>query len=252
MMSEKSPSSLARMLMVLDFFTEATPIWSVEDIALKLEVSIPTCYRYMKMLVESGWLAHQSESCYTFGPRILVMDYYLRQSDPVLQVSVPHMQELVSKTGFQCILSAFYGDRVLDSHHEKSDGKTNLSYGRGRPRPLFRGGAPKVILAHLPSRQLRKIYDGHTEDLKESGIPEDWNGFRAYFQSIKKKGFYYSAGELESHLGALSVPIEKQGQPGVWGAMSLVADLSRFEVVDFQKMKDMLEGATWSISQSLV
>lgn len=251
-MSEKSPSSLVRMLMVLDFFTEATPIWSVEDIAQKLEVSIPTCYRYMKMLVESGWLTHQSESCYTFGPRILVMDYYVRQSDPVLRASAPLMQELVAKTGFECVLSAFYGDRVLDSHHEKSNGKTFLSYGRGMPRPLFQGGAPKVILAHLPNRQLRKIYDAHTEELKQSGIPEDWDGFRAYYQGIKKRGFYYSVGELESHLGALSVPIEKQGQPGVWGAMSLVAELSRFEVVDLHKMKEMLEGATRSISHNLV
>ncbi|MBK1780637.1 IclR family transcriptional regulator [Advenella sp. WQ 585] len=251
-MSEKSPSSLARMLMVLDFFTEDTPIWSVEDIAQKLEVSIPTCYRYMKMLVESGWLTHQSESCYTFGPRILVMDYYVRQSDPVLRASVPHMQELVAKTGFACVLSAFYGDRVLDSHHEKSDGKTFLSYGRGMPRPLFQGGAPKVILAHLPPRQLRKIYDGHAHELKKSGVPEDWSSFRAYYQQIKKQGFYYSAGELESHLGALSVPIEKVGQPGVWGALSLVAELSRFEVVDAQKMKQLLEVAIRSISQSLV
>ncbi|MFV9473507.1 IclR family transcriptional regulator [Advenella sp. RU8] len=251
-MSEKSPSSLARMLMVLDFFTEATPVWSVEDIAQKLEVSIPTCYRYMKMLVEAGWLAHQSESCYTFGPRILVMDYYVRQSDPVLQASVPLMQGLVAKTGFECVLSAFYGDRVLDSHHEKSDGKTFLSYGRGMPRPLFRGGAPKVILSHLPSRQLRKIYDGHINELKNAGMPEDWNGFRTYYQGIKKQGFYYSAGELESHLGALAVPIEKQGQPGVWGAMSLVAEISRFDVVDLQKMKVMLEAATLSIAESLV
>lgn len=249
-MVEKSASSLSRMLMVLDFFTESTPVWSVEEIAEKLDVSIPTSYRYMKLLVESGLLSHKSESCYTFGPRILVMDYYVRQSDPVLHTSFSYMQDLVAKTGFDCVLSAFYGDQVLDSHREESSGKPFLSYGRGRPRPLFLGGAPKVILAQLPVRQLRKIFDAHIGELAASHMPVEWDAFRAYYQDIKKQGYYFSAGELELHLGALAVPIEKNKQ-GVWGALTLVAELSRFEIVDFKKMVVLLEDAARSISQEL-
>ena len=53
-MSDKSLSSLARMLGVLDLFNETTPVWTAEAVAEAMKVSVPTAYRYVKLLVASG------------------------------------------------------------------------------------------------------------------------------------------------------------------------------------------------------
>ena len=55
-MSDKSISSLSRMLSVLDLFTDTHPIWSAEAIAQALDVSVPTSYRYVKLLADAGLL----------------------------------------------------------------------------------------------------------------------------------------------------------------------------------------------------
>lgn len=250
-MSEKPTSSLKRLLNVLDCFTEDDPSWSVEDIALKQDISIPTAYRYMKLLVDAGLLQHHGESHYTFGARILTMDYVVRQTDPVLRASIPEMKNLVSRTGFDCVLSSSYGDQILDTYRVESTDKPLLSYGRGRPRPLFKGGAPKIIVAHLPTRQLRKLFNTHRTALSQNAIPNDWDAFREYYGNIKSLGHYYSQGELEPHLAALAVPILRADSNEAWAALSLVSDIGRFELIDLVKMTSLLADAARSISSTL-
>jgi len=250
-MSAKPTSSLKRLLNVLDCFSEHHSLWSVEDIALKLDISIPTAYRYMKLLVDAGLLQHHGESNYTFGSRILTMDYVVRQTDPVLKASIPIMKELVSKTGFDCVLSSSYGDQILDTYRIESSDKPLLSYGRGRPRPIFKGGAPKIIIAYLPTRQLRKLFNNHQPVLAENNIPDDWGAFRDYYAKIRNQGYYFSHGELEPHLAGLAVPINKTESSGAWAAISLVTELTRFELIDLPKMTNVLSDAAKTISSKL-
>ena len=84
-MNDKADSSLSRMLSVLDLFSDQRLQWSAEDISEALQVSLPTGYRYVRMLTESGLLQHSADSQYTLGPRIIVLDHYIRQADPVLE-----------------------------------------------------------------------------------------------------------------------------------------------------------------------
>jgi DNA-binding IclR family transcriptional regulator len=106
------------MLSVLDLFSDQRLTWTPEEITEALQVSLPTGYRYVKMLVDAGLLQRAADPHYTLGPRIIVLDHYIRQADPVLQHGVPFMQELVEQTGFDCVLSALYGQQVLDTHRE--------------------------------------------------------------------------------------------------------------------------------------
>ena len=168
-MSDKSISSLSRMLSVLDLFTDTHPIWSAEAIAQALDVSVPTSYRYVKLLADAGLLQRSAESQFRLGPRIITLDHFMRVSDPVLQHAITFMQELVEKTGFDCVLTGLYGNQVIDTHREYSSNPAELHYGRGRPRPLFLGGAPKVMLAHLAPHALHKLFDQHTADIAQAG-----------------------------------------------------------------------------------
>ena len=55
-MNDKADSSLARMLSVLDLFDDQRLQWSADDISEALGVSLPTGYRYVKMLTDAGLL----------------------------------------------------------------------------------------------------------------------------------------------------------------------------------------------------
>ena len=249
-MTEKADSSLARMLSVLDLFSDQRLHWSAEDISETLGVSLPTSYRYLKTLSDAGLLRRGSDAQFTLGPRIVVLDHYIRQADPVLQCAIPFMKELVAQTGFDCVVSSLHGDQLLDTHREHGSLPADLSYGRGRPRPLFQGGAPKVILAGLPTAQLHKLFDAHLAEITAAGLPSDWPGFRRYYGQIRKNGFYFSNGELESNLAAIAVPL-LQADGTVIGALSLVTTVQRMAVIDQTKLTPLIQRAAREISSRL-
>lgn len=250
-MNDKADSSLARMLGVLDLFTEQRLHWTADDISEAMQVSLPTGYRYVKMLTEAGLLQRTGDAQVTLGPRIIVLDHFIRQADPVLQHGIPFMKELVALTGFDCVVSSLLGTQLLDTHREYSSVPADLSYGRGRPRPLFLGAAPKVILAQLPTATLHKIMDTHALEIAQAGLPAQWPEFRRYFARIRKAGFYFSNGELESTLSALAVPlIAADGR--VIGALSLVSSVQRMAMVDTSKLTPLLQRAATDICSRLL
>lgn len=249
-MTDKTDSSLARMLSVLDLFSDQRLHWSAEDISETLGVSLPTSYRYLKTLSDAGLLRRGVDAQFTLGPRIVVLDHFIRQADPVLQCGIPFMKELVAQTGFDCVVSSLHGDQLLDTHREYGTAPADLSYGRGRPRPLFQGGAPKVILAGLPPAQLHKLFDAHLADIGAAGLPTDWPTFRRYYSQIRKKGFYFSNGELEANLAAIAVPLQ-QADDSVIGALSLVTTVQRMAVIDLTKLTPLIQRAAREISARL-
>ena len=246
-MTDKSMSSLSRMLSVLDLFTDDQLSWTAESITDALNVSLPTGYRYVKMLVDAGLLQRVADSHYTLGPRIIVLDHYIRMSDPVLQHAVPFMAELVEQTGLDCVMSGLFGQQVLDTHREFGSTPAQLSYGRGRPRPLFLGAAPKAILSCFSPAQLHKIFDDHQSDIIQAGLPTEWSEFRKYFAAIRKAGHYFSNGELEPNLAALAAPLQR-ADGSILGAISLVTSVSRMAVIDLPKLTQLLTRAAQDIT----
>ena len=150
-MSEKNDSSLSRMMAVLDLFTERCTDISAEQVSDTLGVSLPTSYRYLKTLSDAGLLHRSAQARYTLGPRIVMLDHLMRQADPILKFGTPILQEITQQTGFDCVVSSMHGGQMLDTHREYAANPASLSFGRGRPRPLFLGAAPKIILAGMNS-----------------------------------------------------------------------------------------------------
>ena len=126
------------------------------------------------MLTDAGLPQRAADAHYTLGPRIIVLDHYIRLGDPVLQHGVPLMRELVEQTGLDCVISSLYGHQVLDTHREFGTAQATLSYGRGRPRPLFFGAAPKVILSCFTPAQLHRVFDERQDEIAQAGLPTDW------------------------------------------------------------------------------
>ncbi len=249
-MTDKSLSSLGRMLSVLDLFDEKRLAVTPEEVSEELQVSLPTGYRYIKLLVDAGLLQRAGDARYTLGPRVIVLDHYIRQADPVLRAAAPVMAELVEKTGFDCVLTGLFGTQVLDTHREMGKAPAALSYGRGRPRPLFRGAAPKVLLAAGPTAQLRRLFNSHGKEIAQAGLPTDWDGFRRTFTAIRKAGFYTSIGELEPQLAAVAAPVF-QADGSVCAAVSLVNSVARLAVVDMDKLAQLVMQAAATIGARL-
>ncbi|WP_088957043.1 IclR family transcriptional regulator [Variovorax sp. HW608] len=238
------------MLNVLDLFDETHLARTPEDIATELGVSLPTSYRYVRLLLQAGLLQRIEDSRYALGPRVILLDYYIRRADPVLRVGLPILRELVEATGFDCVVTELFGMQVLDTYREVGGSPEQLAYGRGRPRPLFGGAAPKVLLSTFSPSQLKKVFEARQDELARHGLPTDWPEFRRYFSAVRKAGHYVSIGQLEPQLAAAAAPILKT-DGGAWAALSIVFNTSRLAIVDLDKLVQLVTDAATRIAGRL-
>lgn len=199
-------TSPARAFAILNLFDEASPVWHADEINEAMGYARATGYRYVKDLVEFGFLRKVSAGRYALGARIIELDYRLRRSDPLLRAAVPVMNDLVQEARLDAVLTTLFGNQLVDVHRASIDPDLQLSYGRGRPRPLFLGAAAKVILAHLSRPQLVRLY-GDGQEVAQSGLGEDWAAFRTRLSEVRRDGFYWSRGELEPNVSGAAVAL---------------------------------------------
>ncbi len=240
-------TSPARALAVLDLFTQQRPVWQPDEINGALGYTRATGYRYLKDLVEAGFLQKVSAGRYALGGRIVELDYQLRQSDPVLLAALPVMESLARGSGFDVVLSVLFGGpMVIDVHRVSVQSSLKLAYGRGRPRPLFRSGAPKILLSGMPRAPLVKLYKDRADEIAAHGMGSSWADFRAYLSRVRKQGFYFSIGELEAGIGAGVVPVFNRDGEMV-AALALVGTEVQIKQQTEAELKGWLEPAAATI-----
>lgn len=244
-------TSPARALAVLDLFSRERPAWQPDEINEALGYTRATGYRYVKDLVEAGFLQKVSAGRYALGGRIIELDYQLRQSDPVLLAAVPVMESLAATTDLDVVLSVLFGGpRVIDIHRVSVQQRLKLAYGRGRPRPLFRSGAPKILLSGLARAPLVRLYGTHAAEIAAHGMGHSWAEFRAYLSAVRKQGFYRSSGELEPGIGAAVVPVFNP-EGDMVAALALVGTAERIHRLEEADLRSWLGQAAEQIRQRL-
>lgn len=236
-------SSIAKLLSILELFSEARPFLSAEQVAAELDCSIPSAYRYLRELVESGILVRFAGGEYGLGPRIIRLDYHLRVSDPLLRAGQPIMKELAEHSGFDVVMSRWYGNELVDTYRETHDTTLDLRYGRGRPRPLFLGAAPKAILSTFPKAKLATLFEQHAEEIAASGLGASLEAFRANLLKIRRAGFYLSNGELEEGVSAIASPLFTDDSGEAVGSMALVVPSRRLEILNLDRLVEALKDA---------
>ena len=221
--------SLEKMIGILDLFEGAEMEWSPEAMAERLDLTRSTLYRYLKVLADAGLLTSLPGVGYTLGPRIAALDFHMRHSDPLITASRPVMKDLVEHCPGIALLCRRYRGLVLCVHQEASLGVSFRSaYERGSTRPLLRGAASRIILAHMPVPFLRKLYGSTQHDFTAAGLGGDFDAVRAHLRAIRQRGVAVTKGELAQGVTGVGAPIfDSKG--GVLGSLSVTIGESELE-----------------------
>ena len=216
---------LSRVLAVLDTFADGSSVLSAEQICERTGSPIATVYRNIRELVEAGLLVRLPQG-YAPGPRIIEWDYMVRSNDPLLAASREQIRLLVADTGLELLLSQLYGERIVNVHYEHNPANERLALGRGRVMPLFRGSTSRVILAELPTRTLRRIFDAHQHEPDLLAIGADWKQFARALTQVRKRGVVMSSGELYPGRVGVAAPIFAE-RGHVVGSLTLIGTDNR-------------------------
>jgi DNA-binding IclR family transcriptional regulator len=242
-------TSIARVFSVLDLFTPEAPVWTVDLLVDQLALARATVYRYVRALCDAGFLAPVSGAGYVLGPRFIEFDRNIRLADPLLQIVPPVMAELRDVVQGAQLLCAFYGLRVLTVLQDKTDPNITMSMERGRPFSLFRGSPSRVILAYLPTHQLRTLALSHRTEIAAAGLGDTWTEFRDRLRAIRRTG-YLVASDIDKALVGISAPIFHA--PGaVTASLCLVRVKENVSPDDAAFLGNLAVGAAQRISREL-
>ena len=222
-----------RTLGVLKLFTLDKPAWTVADVATMLDVSVSTAYRHVAALTEAGLLATAVDGRYVLGPAIVQYDRQIQLTDPLLRAAKPTMVDIArfAPAGSVVLLCRIFQEIVLCVHQAtEAEGRPQLSYERGRPMPLFRGATSKIILAYLPPRDLRRLYETRRTEIAEAGLGGDWQDFRDAMAAMRRAGHAVTHAELDPGYIGIAVPI-LGGQRRVLGSLSYVIPAAEHRAV---------------------
>ncbi|MCC6475026.1 MAG: IclR family transcriptional regulator [Burkholderiales bacterium] len=242
-------SQLQKLIQVLDLFSETETRIAAEEIAERLGISRPTAFRYVKQLCEVGLLVRFSRR-YALGARIIQLDHRIRRSDPMLLAARDLMAQLAQVTACAVVLSSVYGDRIINIHHEAGRDIPPISYERGQPLPLFRGAAPKIILAFQPRRTLKRRFEVHRDEPDVKAIAHEWEGFYRYFQAARRRGYYISREELDRSVVGIAAPILNEARTAI-GCLQLVFDARREALIHEEGAAELMVKCAAEISERI-
>lgn len=232
-------STGARMLAILDAFSETRPAWTVEEICDELSFTRPTGYRYVRELCNAGLILRLTGGMYVVGPRILELDLLIRSRDPLLQVAHPIMRDVVDQSGGDVLLANVYGDQVMNVHREYGPTPASISYDRGRPLPMFRGSTAKAALAFMPRIQLKRIYEKMAKECNRAGLGSTWKEFRAAMAAIRRDGYVIGQGELDSHVIGIAAPIFAEDER-ILGSLTLIVSKVHYKIMDQTRLIELV------------
>jgi len=213
-------SSLEKMLGVLDFVEERGQVAGMDEMLEGLNLTRSTLYRYVRTLVDFGLLSTSPGAGYTLGPRIVELDYKMRARDPVILASQPLMNQLVQTVPGIALLCRRYRDKVLCVHQVAGSVGFVSTYERGRARPLLRGAASLVILAHMPAAQISRLYNQDEHSFADAGLGGSLKAVRQVLRAIRQRGWQASESQVVSGVTGIAAPIFDSNDH-VMGSLSL-------------------------------
>jgi len=239
-------AGFSRYLAVLRLFGEQASAWTAPDVSAALGVPPSTIYRTLRELVAGGFLESAQDGAYRLGPAFIEYDRLLRIADPLVAAGAGALRDVVRQAGAPCValLSRLYNGQVMCVADEAArDTPFRPSYERGRPMPLTQGATSKVILAHLPARQLAKLV----------GPPQGGgvgDALRRELADIRRRGYCATASEIDAGLAGIAAPVIVR-EAGVTASLSLVADDSRLDDAQRRRLVLLVVSAASLVTEDL-
>jgi DNA-binding IclR family transcriptional regulator len=242
-------TQLNRTLAVLQAFEHGDSALTADQLSSATGYPAATTYRYIRELCDAGLLVRHHNG-YAPGPRIIEWDRMMRAHDPLVVQGREIIDQLVSETGLELLVSQLYGDRIVNVHYEHTTRNAPLELGRGSIVPLFRGSTSRVILAEMPARQLRRLYADNLQNVYALAIGSDWKRFSKALADVRRLGYAMSSGELHPTMTGIAAPVFGE-KHAILGSITLIGNAARFSAFREDFLSERIVTAAQAISDRL-
>jgi DNA-binding IclR family transcriptional regulator len=248
-----SLSSIDRVLAILNLFEPEHSVLTAEEIAKAFDISVSQAYRYCKSLVVAGFLDPWLPEGYVLGPAFIEFAYKIQKFDPLINAARPVMIGLSPHVpaGTTILLGKLYRSRVMCVDQIQTQGpQIAISFEKGRARPLLWGATPKVILAHLSSRDLLRVYNAERlEQQPHRGKKLPLADLKKELSQIRRDGFCVAHAEVDPGRVGVASPVFFNGS--ITGSLGVAMYERETEPRQIRRIASLLVASAKEVEENM-
>jgi len=130
---------------------------TARQLAERTGIALPSVYRYITLLRETGLLAGDERGSYRLSARLIGLARAAEAAESIIDVADPVMHDLAERTGETVILVRLIGRSAVCVHRVQSAQQLRISFEAGQPLPIDRGASARLLLSSVPPH-IRKEY----------------------------------------------------------------------------------------------
>ena len=203
-------ASARKILGALLCFTVEKPQWTVSELSAELSVALPTMYRYVALLRETGLLEPSGANAYRLSERVVGLAHAARKAGPDLAgVAMPVLEGIRDRVNETVLIAKRSGHHIYCVDRVESRQPVRLQFERGQPMALHRGSMARVLLAQMPADDRRRYLDAALPDKPEAerGLLSE-----ARLNEVADVGYTQSFEEVDEGIWGTAAAIKVQGK----------------------------------------
>jgi DNA-binding IclR family transcriptional regulator len=146
-----------RVLAVLQAFSARHHTLTARDLAESTGIPLPSMYRYIALLRETGLLVGDERGTYHLSARLISLARAAEAAESIIEIADPVMRNLARECDETVILVRLIARVPVCVHRVESAHHLRATFEPGQQLPLERGASGRVLLAGL-SPQTRRDY----------------------------------------------------------------------------------------------
>lgn len=203
---EAPGASARRVLDLLCCFSRSRHTLSSRELSTLTGIALPTVYRYVSLLRETGLLVGDDRGNYHLSVRVLGLAQAAEAADSLIELADPVMRELAAITGETVLLVRLVAQASVCVHRIESSHPLRTSYEPGQPLPLEHGASARLLLGSMKPAARNAFFDRLTER-----DPAAATRLPAEVELARRRGWATSQEEIDQ---------------GIWAAAAAVRDAS--------------------------
>lgn len=216
----RGAESARRVLAVLLAFSKERHTLSARDLARITGIPLPSVYRYVAFLRDTGLLVGGDRGGYHLSVRLVQLAQAAEAGDALIEIADPVMRRLAAETGETVILVRLLGQAAVCVHRVESAHHLRTSFEPGQPMPLEHGASARILLASMTPEALR----AYLEPLAGRD-PERAGRLAEEVALVRERGWASSEEEIDRGIWAAAAAVRDES--GIVAALSVPSPLVR-------------------------
>jgi IclR family KDG regulon transcriptional repressor len=243
-------TALQRGLQLLQLFSKSPRGLAAKQVADQSRLPVSTVHRFLANLEVSGFLNCGNDGVYHLGIACFAIGQAALAQLDIRRVSQPYLQELNKLTRETVHLTVRNGLSAV--YVEKLDSTEQLRiYSRiGAAVPLYCTAVGKVMLAHMPDEERKKILPQLGLKRLTPNTVGNLQELEAELYRVRKNGYACDLEEHELHIRCVAAPIWDDAG-AVNASLSITAPTLRMAVARLRQLAPLIQTAGLQISREL-